>query len=196
MDAALRGNDFALLGSSGHRLRRVALGVWPEGLLDSHFAVILRQMEMPPPFANTFVCLASRLSYLWHPFVPTSWRTGPGPRAPEPVASAGSAKSSVEAQYGFAIDVEEVFFSGAVDHHLHLFVADVVSPLTLLIGVSLIRFLVAWDCPPGSARPALSLMLMSVFSTGMGEPWTRDACIPQGCPLSMMFTVALLSRTV
>ena len=29
------------------------------------------------------------------------------------------------------------------------------------------------------------------LASGLGEPWTRDGCILQGCPLSMMFTVAL-----
>ena len=29
------------------------------------------------------------------------------------------------------------------------------------------------------------------LASGLGEPWTRDGGIPQGCPLSMMFTVAL-----
>ena len=29
------------------------------------------------------------------------------------------------------------------------------------------------------------------LSAGLGEPWTRDGGIPQGCPLSMMFIVAL-----
>ena len=29
------------------------------------------------------------------------------------------------------------------------------------------------------------------LAAGLGEPWTRDGCIPQGCPLSMMFMVAL-----
>ena len=29
------------------------------------------------------------------------------------------------------------------------------------------------------------------LASGLGEPWTRDGSIPQGCPLSMMFTVAL-----
>ena len=28
------------------------------------------------------------------------------------------------------------------------------------------------------------------LATGVGEPWTRDGEIPQGCPLSMMFIVA------
>ena len=29
------------------------------------------------------------------------------------------------------------------------------------------------------------------LASGLGEPWTRDGGIPQGCPLSMMFIVAL-----
>ena len=29
------------------------------------------------------------------------------------------------------------------------------------------------------------------LASGLGEPWTRDGGIPQGCPLSMMFFVAL-----
>ena len=28
------------------------------------------------------------------------------------------------------------------------------------------------------------------LAAGLGQPWTRDGCIPQGCPLSMMFIVA------
>ena len=29
------------------------------------------------------------------------------------------------------------------------------------------------------------------LAVGLGEPWTRDGRIPQGCPLSMMFIIAL-----
>ena len=29
------------------------------------------------------------------------------------------------------------------------------------------------------------------FASGLGLPWTRDGGIPQGCPLSMMFIIAL-----
>ena len=31
------------------------------------------------------------------------------------------------------------------------------------------------------------------LAAGRGEPWTRDGGIPQGCPLSMVFIVALSS---
>ena len=41
----------------------------------------------------------------------------------------------------------------------------------------------------------LSIILMFVFVLsllpGLGQHWTRGGGIPQGCPLSMMFTVAL-----
>ena len=29
------------------------------------------------------------------------------------------------------------------------------------------------------------------LASGLGEPWTRDGGVPQGCPLSMMFLLAL-----
>ena len=35
------------------------------------------------------------------------------------------------------------------------------------------------------------VLLRFKLASGLGEPWTRDGGIPQGCPLSMMFTVAL-----
>ena len=37
----------------------------------------------------------------------------------------------------------------------------------------------------------LHVRLRFKLAAGLGEPWTRDVGIPQGCPLSMMFIVAL-----
>ena len=45
---------------------------------------------------------------------------------PDSVFSAGGGRGSVEAWYTTALDIEEVL-SGAVDSHVHLFVADVVK---------------------------------------------------------------------
>ena len=44
---------------------------------------------------------------------------------PSSVYSAGNGRSSVEAWYTSALDIEEVL-AGAVDTHVHFFVADVV----------------------------------------------------------------------
>ena len=40
-------------------------------------------------------------------------------------------------------------------------------------------------------RVPFSYRLRFKLAAGLGEPWTRDGGIPQGCPLSMMFIVAL-----
>ena len=69
------------------------------------------------------------------------------------------------------------------------------SRLILLIEVFLTAYLVAGGLPAwfrhvyfeSHAHVGLRLKL----ACGSGEPWTRDADIPQGCPLSMIFTVAL-----
>ena len=37
----------------------------------------------------------------------------------------------------------------------------------------------------------LHVRLRFKLAAGLGEPWTRDGGIPQGCPLGMMFIVAL-----
>ena len=60
--------------------------------------------------------------------------------------------------------------SGAVDSDIHLFVADVIESFDTVD-----RFILDWV----------------LSSLGLPEPWTRDGGIPQGCPLSMMFIVAL-----
>ena len=54
---------------------------------------------------------------------------------PDSVYSAGGGRSSVEAWYTTAQDIEEVL-SGAVDSDVHLFVADVNKSFDRWIGVS------------------------------------------------------------
>ena len=69
------------------------------------------------------------------------------------------------------------------------------SPLIWLIGVSWIRVLSSLG-PPGWFRHAYieyhaHVRLRFKLASGLGQSWTRDGGIPQGCPLSMMFIVAL-----
>ena len=101
---------------------------------------------------------------------------------PDSVKNAGGGRSSVEALFCVALDIEEV---------LSLSVADVFCPLTLLIGVFWI-----WSCVVLACQ-AVSVMLIFEYhahvrlrfklAAGLGKPWHRDG----GCPLSMMFIVAL-----
>ena len=102
----------------------------------------------------------------------------------------GCGRGSVEASYTSALDIEEIL-SGASDSHLHLFVADVVKSLDTVDRKILDR-----ELSPGWFRHAYfeyhaHVRLRFKLASGLGEPWTRDGGIPQGCPLSMMFIVAL-----
>ena len=115
----------------------------------------------------------------------TSW-------VPDSVFIAGGGRGSVEAWYTSAL--EEVL-TGATDSHIHLFVADVIKSFDTFDRGILDRVLRSLGLP-GWFRHAYfeyyaHVRLRFKLASGLGEPWTRDAGIPQGCPLSMMFIVAL-----
>ena len=113
---------------------------------------------------------------------------------PDSVFSAGCGRGSVEAWYTYALDIEEVL-AGATVSHRHLFVADVVKSFDTVDGGILDRVLSSLGLP-GWFRHACfeyhaHVRLRFKLASGLGEPWTRDGGIPLGCPLSMMFIVAL-----
>ena len=102
---------------------------------------------------------------------------------PDSVFSAGGGRSSVEAWYTTALDIEEVL-SGIVESDVHLFVADVIKSFDTV--------------DRGVIDPVFcSLELPAWFRHAYFEyqSHVRLRCklagIPPGCPLSMMFTVAL-----
>ena len=102
---------------------------------------------------------------------------------PSCVFSAGGGRSSVEAWFTTALDIEEVL-SGVVQNDVHVFVADVIKSFDTVDRDILDRVLSSLGLP-GWFRHRFKL------AAGLGQPWTRDGGIPQGCPLSMMFIVAL-----
>ena len=113
---------------------------------------------------------------------------------PDSVFSAGSGRGSVEAWHASALDIEEVL-SGAVDSHVHLFVADAIKSFDTVDREILDSVLSSLGLP-GWFRHAYfeyhaHVRLRFKLAAGLGEPWTRDGGIPQGCPLSMMFIFAL-----
>ena len=92
------------------------------------------------------------------------------------------------------MDIEEVL-SGTVGDQLHVMVADVIESFNTVDRSIL-------DCALG--RQGLRDWFRKVYfsfhsqvrlrfklAAGLGEPWCRDGGIPQGCPLSTVFIVAL-----
>ena len=113
---------------------------------------------------------------------------------PDSVFSAGGGRSSVEAWYTTALDIEEVL-SGAADSYVHLFVADVVKSFDT-VDRGVLDLVLSSLGLPGWFRHAYFEFHSHVrhrfkLAVGLGQPWTIYGGIPQGCPLSMMFIVAL-----
>ena len=170
------------------------IGVWPDGLLDAYIAVVpetdgdatslgQRPLSVLPVLYRIWA--SARVSQLEDWF--RSW-------VPDSVFSAGSGRGSVEAWYTSALDIEEVL-TGATDSDVHLFVADVVKSFDTVDRKIFDRVLSSLGLP-GWFRHAYfeyhaHVRLRFKLASGLGEPWTRDGGIPQGCPLSMMFIVAL-----
>ena len=92
------------------------------------------------------------------------------------------------------VDIEELL-SGVVDGDHCFFVANVVKSFgTVDRGV--LDLVLSGLGRPTCCRLAyfevmLGLGLRLKLAFRLGEPWTRDGGTPQGCPLSMMFIIAL-----
>ena len=108
--------------------------------------------------------------------------------------SAGGGRSSVEAWYTAALDIEENL-SGVVESDVHLFVADGFKSFDTVDRGVLDRILSSLGLPAWFRHAYFEyhshVRLRFKLAAGLGQPWTRDGGIPQGCPLSMMFIVAL-----
>ena len=85
--------------------------------------------------------------------------------------------------------------TGAVDGHVHLFVADVIKSFDTVDRGVLDCALGRLVLPEWFRRVYCSFhakfRLRFKLAAGLRKAWTRDGGIPQGCLLSMVFIVAL-----
>ena len=113
---------------------------------------------------------------------------------PDSVFSAGKGVSSVDAWHATSIDIEEVL-SHARHSDFHIFVADVVKSFDTVDRDILDCALGRLGLPAWFRRVYFSfhreVRLRFKLAAGLGVAWKRDGGIPQGCPLSMIFIVAL-----
>ena len=116
---------------------------------------------------------------------------------PKLVFSLGNGLSSVEAWFSTALDIEE-FLSGTGGDQLHVMVADVKKSSDTVDRSLLDCALGRLSLPDWFRKVYFSfhgqVRLRFKLAAGLGEPWYRDGGIPQGCPLSMIFIVALYIR--
>ena len=177
-------------------LRQVgAAGRWPQGLLDAYIAMIpLKLKAIAPPLGQRPLCVLPVVYRLWASVRLAHLKEWFYSWVPDSVFSAGKGVSSVDAWYATAIDIEEVL-SQAGHSDFHIFVADVVKSFDTVDRDTL-------DCT--LCRLGLSAWFRKVYfsfhrdvrlrfklATCLGVAWKRDGGIHQGCPLSMVFIIAL-----
>ena len=158
-------------------------GVWLDGLLDAYTAMIPKMDGDSTSLGQRPLCVLPIALWLWASvglMHPKEW--------------SGGGRSSVEAWYTTALDLEESL-SGALDSDVHIFVANVVKSFDT-VDRGILDYILSRLGLPGWFRHAYfenhaRVRLRFKLSCGLGEAWTRDGGIPQGCPLSMVFTVAL-----
>ena len=113
---------------------------------------------------------------------------------PKCVYSLGNGLSSDEAWFSTALDIEDVL-SGTGGDQLHVMVADVIKSFDTVDRSILDCALGRLGLPDWFRKVYFSfhsqVRLRFKLAAGLGEPWCRDGGVPQGCPLSMNFTVAL-----
>ena len=114
-------------------------GVWPDGLLDAYIAMIPKTDGDATPLGQRPLSVLPVVYRIWASTRMVQLESWFKSWVPDSVFSEGGGRGSVEAWYASALDVEEVL-SGAVDSHVHLFVADVIKALILLIGGFLILY--------------------------------------------------------
>ena len=172
----------------------VSLGVWLEGLLDAYIAMIPKVDGDVTPLVQRTLSVLPVVYRIWSSARMCQLEGWFRSWVPDSVFSAGGGRSSVEAWYTTALDIEEVL-SGVVDSDVNLFVADVVKSFDT-VDRGVLDLVLSSLGLPGWFRHAYfefhsHVRLRFELAAGLGQPWTRDGGIPQGCSLSMMFIVAL-----
>ena len=85
--------------------------------------------------------------------------------------------------------------SGVTGSDVHLFVADVIKSFDTVNRGIFDKVLTSLGLPARFRHAFVEyhshVRLRFKLAAGLGQPWTRDGGIPQECPLSMMFIVAL-----
>ena len=169
-------------------------GVWPDGLLDAYVSMIPKTDGDATPLGQRPLCVLPIVKRLWASARLQQLKSWLESWVPESVFSAGGGKSSVEAWYSTALDLEESL-SGALDSDVRIFVADVVKSFDT-VDRRVLDYILSRLGLPGWFRHAYfqyhaKVRLRFKLSCVVGQAWTRDGGIPQGCPLSMNFIVAL-----
>ena len=163
-------------------------GVWPQGLLDASFAMNCKADGDSTPLGQRPLSVLPVVYRLWASLRLGHLRKWVEGWLPQSVFSLWRPGSLL-------LWILRRFFLGQVVINCMLWLLMSLSPLLLLIDLFLDCALGRLGLPDWFRKVYFSfhsqVRLRFKLAAGLGEPWCRDGGIPQGCPLSMVFIVAL-----
>ena len=163
-------------------------GVWPQGLLDAYIAMVPEVDGASSPPGQRPLSVLPVVYRLWASFRLGHLRERVEGWLPKSVFSLGNGLSSVEAWFSTALD-------GTGGDQLHVMVADVIKSFDTVDRSILDCALGRLGVPDWFRKVYFpfhsQVRLRFKLAAGVGEPWCADGGIPQGCPLNMVFIVAL-----
>ena len=169
-------------------------GIWPQGLLDAFYFYDSKADGDCTPLGQRPLSVLPVVYRLWASLRLGHLREWVEGWLRTSVFSLGNGLSSVEVWFSTALDIEEVL-SGTGGDQLHVMVADVIKSFDTVDRSILDCVLGRLGLPDWFRKVCFSfhshVPLRFKLVAGLGEPWSRDGGILQGCPLSMVFTVAL-----
>ena len=158
-------------------LSLLRLRVWREALLDAYIAMIPKVGVDSTPLGERPLSVLPVVYRIWASARMKQLEGWFQSWVPSSVYSAGNGRSSVKAWYTSALDIEEVL-AGAVDTHVHIFVADVVKSFDTVDRGILDRGLGSLGLPAWFRHAYFEyhshVRLHFKLAAGLGQPWTRD----------------------
>ena len=160
------------------------IGVWPGGLLDAYIAVIPKTDVDATPLGHRPLSVLPVVYRIWASPRMVQLEEWFGAWVPDPVFSAGGGRGLVEAWYTTALVLRKCCLVPLTLMYISSWLM-LSSHLTLLIGI-LDRVLSSLGLPGWFRHVYFEyhahVRLRFKLASGLGEHWTRDGGIPQGCP--------------
>ena len=173
--------------------------IWPQGLLDAYIAMIPKADGDSAPLGQRPLSVLLVVYRLWASLRLGHLREWVEGWLRKSVYSLGNGLSSVEAWFSTALDIEEVL-SGTGGDQLHVMVADVMKSFDT-VDRSILDCTLGRLGLPGWFRKVYfsfhsQVRLQFKLAAWLGESWSRDGGIPQGCPWSMILLLLFMSPGV
>ena len=169
-------------------------GIWPDGLLDAYIAMVPKTDGDATPLGQRPLSVLPVVYRIWASARMVQLESWFKSWVPGSVFSAGVVVGRWKLGFLRLLTLRRFFLVLLILMFI-FFVADVINGFATVDRGILDSVLSSLGLPAWFRHAYFEyhahVRLRFKLAAGLGEPWTRDGGIPQGCPWSVMFVVAL-----